>query len=79
MPCSVFWVVSHWLWSECSHIQQWPHEMLNGMTTRSPTSRWGTVGADLLDDPHRLVTDDVAGLHERREHLVEVQVRAAQT
>ena len=43
MPCSVFWVVSHWLWRECSHIQQWPHEMLNGMTTRSPMSRWGTA------------------------------------
>ena len=36
------------------------------------------VGTDLLDDAHRLVTDDVAGVHERRERLVEVQVRAAQ-
>jgi uncharacterized protein (TIGR03086 family) len=34
--------------------------------------------ADLLDDPHRLVADDVTGLHERRQRLVEMQVRAAQ-
>ena len=37
------------------------------------------VRADLLDDAHRLVADDVAGCHERRHHLVEVEVRAAQT
>jgi hypothetical protein len=36
------------------------------------------AGADLLHDAHRLVADDVAGLHERRQRLVEVQVRAAQ-
>ena len=35
------------------------------------------LGADLLDDAHRLVTEDVALAHERAERLVEVQVRAA--
>jgi len=35
--------------------------------------------ADLLDDAHRLVAEDVAGVDERPEHLVEVQVRAAET
>ena len=39
MPCAVFWVVSHWLCSRRSHIQQSPHETLNGITTRSPMSR----------------------------------------
>ncbi len=38
----------------------------------------GDGRADLLDDAHRLVADDVAGLHERGEGLVEVQVGAAQ-
>jgi hypothetical protein len=32
------------------------------------------LGADLLDDPHRLVTEDVAGVDERSEDLVEVEV-----
>ena len=36
------------------------------------------LGAHLLDDAHRLVTEHVAGLEERPEHLVEVQVGAAQ-
>ena len=36
------------------------------------------LGADLLDDAHRLVAEDVALVDERAEHLVEVQVRAAQ-
>jgi hypothetical protein len=35
------------------------------------------LGADLLDDPHGLVAEDVALVDERSEHLVEVQVRAA--
>ena len=34
--------------------------------------------ADLLDDAHRLVAEDVALAEERAEDLVEVQVRAAQ-
>ena len=33
--------------------------------------------ADLLDDAHRFVPEDVALGHERAEHLVQVQVRAA--
>src|SRR5699024_2475234 len=33
--------------------------------------------ADLLDDAHRIVADDVPGLHEHAEHRVTVQVRAA--
>jgi hypothetical protein len=37
----------------------------------------GDPGADLLDDPHRLVAEDVALVDEGAEHLVEVQVRAA--
>ena len=39
----------------------------------------GDLGADLLDDAHRLVPDDVAGLHERGQRLVQVQVRAAES
>lgn len=39
MPWLWFCVVSHWALSPVAHIQQWPHEMLNGMTTRSPTAR----------------------------------------
>jgi hypothetical protein len=35
------------------------------------------LGADLLDDPHRLVSEDVALVDEHPQHLVEVQVRAA--
>jgi len=37
----------------------------------------GDLGADLLDDPHRLVAEDVALVDEHAEHLVEVQVGAA--
>ena len=33
--------------------------------------------ADLLDDAHRLVPEDVAAMQERREHVVEVQVGPA--
>ena len=36
------WVVSHWANSCCWHIQQCPHEMLNGITTRSPGCIWLT-------------------------------------
>ena len=65
------------LQARASHIKQWPQEMLNGITTRSPDARSVTVGADLLDDAHRLVAEDVARVDERAEHLVEVQVGAA--
>ena len=37
----------------------------------------GDLRADLLDDPHRLMAEDVALAHERAEDLVEVQVGAA--
>ena len=37
----------------------------------------GDLGADLLDDAHRLVAEDVALAHERAEDLVEVEVGAA--
>jgi hypothetical protein len=33
--------------------------------------------SDLLNDPHRLVAEDVARVDKHAEHLVEVQVRAA--
>ena len=52
--------------------------MLNGTTTRSPTRELGDLGADRLDDAHRLVAEDVALVEERAEHLVQVQVRAAE-
>ena len=58
-------------------MKQCPQEMLNGITTRSPRRDVRDVGADLLDDPHRLVAEDVALAHERAEHLVQVQVGAA--
>ncbi len=32
-------MVSHWVYSPRSHIQQWPQEIWNGMETRSPTFR----------------------------------------
>ena len=51
--------------------------MLNGTTTRSPGLDLGHARADLLDDPHRLVSKDVSLIHERAHHLVEVQIRAA--
>jgi len=35
------------------------------------------LGPDLLDDPHRLVTEDVALVDEHPQHSVEVQVRTA--
>src|SRR4051794_35983622 len=36
MPWSRTWVVSHWVWSPCSHMKQCPQEIWNGTTTRSP-------------------------------------------
>ena len=61
-----------------SHIQQVPQLMLNGTTTRSPGLQGRDRGADLAHDAHRLVADDVARRHERRQRVVEVQVGAAQ-
>ena len=37
----------------------------------------GDVRSDGLDDAHRLVAEDVAFAHKRTEHLVQVQVRSA--
>ena len=37
----------------------------------------GDLVADFLDDAHRLVPEHVAGVHERPEHFVEVQIGAA--
>ncbi len=36
MPYSRTCVVSHCDWKPVPHISQWPQEMLNGTTTRSP-------------------------------------------
>ena len=38
VPCSRTWVVSHWVKSDWSHMKQWPQEIWNGITTRSPTA-----------------------------------------
>ena len=59
-------------------MKQLPQEIWNGITTRSPSARLVDARADLLDDAHRLVAEDVALGHERRERLVEVQVGPAQ-
>ena len=40
LPWSVTWVVSHCDCSPWSHMKQWPQEMLNGITTRSPWRGW---------------------------------------
>ena len=77
MPCSRTWVVSHCDCRPWPHIQQCPQEMLNGMTDPVAGLDVGDLGADLLDDAHRLVAEDVALVHERAQHLVEVQVGAA--
>src|SRR4051795_9437633 len=62
MPCSRFWVVSHWLCRPWLHIQQVPQEMLNGTTTRSPafssvtcgpTSRTTPIGSRAPPSPTR--------------------------
>ena len=42
VPCSRTCVVSHWAMKPRWHIQQCPHEMLKGTTTRSPTEMWVT-------------------------------------
>ena len=36
MPSSRTCVVSHCVYSCCSHMKQCPHEIWNGITTRSP-------------------------------------------
>ena len=45
-----------------------------------PVARFEVVdlGADLLDDAHRLVPEDVALVDERAEHLVEMQIGSAE-
>ena len=58
-------------------MKQVPQETLNGTTTRSPARSSVTLGPDLGHDAHRLVAEDVALVQERPEHLVEVQVGAA--
>ena len=47
------------------------------MATRSPTFSSPHLGPDLHDLAHVLVAEDVAHAHERRQRLVQVQVRAA--
>ena len=64
MPNSRTCVVSHWDCRPLSHMKQWPQEMLNGITTRSPGAMCVDLGADLLDDAHRLVAEDVARVDE---------------
>ena len=56
-----------------------PQPIGNGTTTRSPTLTLALVDvrAELFDDAHRLVAEDVAGLHERDEAVDQVQVGAA--
>jgi hypothetical protein len=39
-PCSRTCVVSHWVNSCSLHMKQCPHDIWNGMTTRSPRGRW---------------------------------------
>ena len=65
-PASRTCVVSHCECRPWSHMKQWPQEMLNGITTRSPGCDVLDLGADLLDDAHRLVAEDVALVEERR-------------
>ena len=77
MPYSWTWVVSHWLCRPWPHMKQVPHETLNGTTTRSPAFELGDARPDLGDHAHRLVAEDVALAEERPEHLVQVQVGAA--
>ena len=60
-----------------SHMKQWPQEMLNGITTRSPGVMCVDLRAHLLDDAHRLVTEDIPLVDERAHDLVEVQVGPA--
>ncbi len=74
MPYSWTWVVSHCECRPWPHIQQSPQETLKGMTTRSPTASSVTSRSDLLDDPHRLVSEHVAGVEERGQHRVEMKV-----
>jgi hypothetical protein len=44
IPWSRTWVVSHCVWKPRSHMKQCPHEIWNGMTTRSPGERSVTSG-----------------------------------
>ena len=64
--------------ARCSHIQQWPQEMLNGITTRSPLE----VARPRRRPPRRCPSARGRGCRPASmngaEHLVEVQVRAAE-
>ena len=55
-------------------MKQWPQEMLNGIDDAVADGDVRDLRADLLDDAHRLVAEDVALVHVRAEHLVQVQV-----
>ena len=77
MPCEVTWVVSHCANSPRSHMKQWPQEMLNGTTTRSPTARSPVSVPISTDDAHGLVAEHVALAQVRAEHAVEVEVGSA--
>jgi threonine dehydrogenase-like Zn-dependent dehydrogenase len=52
-----------------------PHAVIDAVADRDVAD----LGPDGLDDAHRLVAQDVARVDERAQHLVQVQVRAAQT
>ena len=60
-------------------MKQWPQEMLNGTTTRSPTAMFVTADPTASTIAHRLVSEDVAWCHERGQHLVQVEVGTAQS
>lgn len=53
-------------------------ETLHGTTTQSPERTRVSLRADLLDHAPGLVPEDVAGVEEGGEHLVQVQVRTTQ-
>ena len=73
---------SGWCCRSTSRARVWqnqhsPQAMSNGTTIRSPFLNFVTCAADLDDLAHRLVAEDVARLHGRQVHVVQVQVRAA--
>ena len=57
--------------------KQWPHAIVNGTTTRSPTFSRVLSSADLDDLAHELVAEDVALLHGRDVAVVDVQIGSA--
>ena len=64
--------------ARASHMTQWPQEMLNGITTRSPGAMWVTSPPTASTMPIGSWPRMSPSRHERRHHLVQVQVRAAQ-